>query len=127
MTRWKASAIHLGISAGDRRLGRGRGDAAGLVPEPLFTATGGNDLVMILVAVDVVLGPLITLIVFNPAKPLQADRASTSTVIAVLQLAALAYGIGVIAMARPCTWSSRSIASTSCAANELARRRSWRA
>jgi hypothetical protein len=99
MTRRKAFLIHLALSA-----------AVGLAviaamffvwyPPPYFTATGGNDLVMILVGVDVVLGPLITLIVFNPAKPLRLIRLDL-TVIAVLQLAALAYGISVVAIARP--------------------------
>jgi hypothetical protein len=99
MTRRKAFLIHLALSA-----------AVGLAviaamffvwyPPPYFTATGGNDLVMILVGVDVVLGPLITLIVFNPAKPLRLIRLDL-TVIAVLQLIALAYGITVVAIARP--------------------------
>lgn len=99
MTRWKASAIHLGISAA---IGAAIVAAMLLVwyPEPLFTAMGGNTVVMILVAVDVVLGPLITLIVFNPKKALTLIRLDLA-VIAMVQLAALAYGISVVATARP--------------------------
>ena len=53
---------------------------------------------LILIGVDVVLGPLLTLVVFNPAKKsLRIDLA----VIAALQVAALVYGISVIAQARP--------------------------
>ena len=99
MTRKKAFLIHLGLSA-----------AIGLAviavmllvwyPPPYFQATGGNDLVMILVGVDVVLGPLITLIVFNPAKALRLIRLDL-TVIAVLQLSALVYGMHYVAIGRP--------------------------
>ena len=67
-TRWQASATHLLISVAIA--------AVALFvllrvwyPPPLFTAEGGNDLLFILVAVDVVIGPLITLIVFKSGKP----------------------------------------------------------
>jgi hypothetical protein len=99
MNRWKAGAIHLGISA---LIGAAVISAMLLVwyPGPFFTAMGGNDLVLILLGVDVVLGPLITLIVFNPRKRpalLRLDLAA----IGALQVAALAYGVSVIAEARP--------------------------
>jgi len=55
---------------------------------------------MILVAVDVVLGPLITLVVFNPKKAPRLIRLDLA-VIGAVQLAALAYGISVVATARP--------------------------
>lgn len=99
MTRWKAAGIHLGISA-----------VIGITvvalmlgvwyPEPFFDAMGGNDLVLLLVAVDVVLGPLITSVIFNPAKPRRLLKLDLA-VIATLQLAALAYGVSVVALARP--------------------------
>src|SRR6185436_558990 len=67
-------------------------------PQPYFRLAGGAGLMMILIGVDVVLGPAMTLVVFNPAKKsLRFDLA----VIAALQVAALAYGISVIAQARP--------------------------
>jgi len=99
MNRWKAFAIHLGISAlvGTSVI---TGMLAVWYPGPFFTAMGGNDLVMILLGVDVVLGPLITLIVFNPRKRpflLRMDLA----IIGTLQALALAYGVSVIAEARP--------------------------
>jgi hypothetical protein len=97
MTRWSASGIHLLLSA----------TIAGTVvvfmltvwyPWPLFEAAGGSHLTLILVAVDVTLGPLITLIIFKPGKwGLKFDL----TVIALLQLAALAYGIYTVYLARP--------------------------
>ena len=97
LNRYKAAGIHLAISA-----------AVAVVvlallllvwyPQPYFRLAGGAGLMLILIGVDVVTGPLLTLIVFNPAKKsLKLDLA----VIAALQVAALAYGITVIAQARP--------------------------
>lgn len=97
LNRWKASALHLAISAAI---------AAVVVtlmlvvwyPRPYFAAMGGETLIMLLIGVDVVIGPLITLVVFDPKKKhLRFDLA----VIAALQLAALAYGCSVMFDARP--------------------------
>lgn len=98
-SRLRAFAIHLSISALI---------AAVVVstmyfvwyPEPLFDAMGGNDLALIVVGVDVVVGPLVTLIVFNPAKARRVLRADLA-VIALAQLGALAYGVHIVAVARP--------------------------
>src|SRR5215471_7202946 len=97
LNRWKASIIHLGISAAI-------GAAVvtlmlfGWYPRPYFTAMGGDTLILLLIGVDVVIGPLITLIIFDPKKKgLKFDL----SVIAALQLAALAYGCSVMFTARP--------------------------
>ena len=67
-------------------------------PRPYFDAMGGEVLLRLLIGVDVVLGPIITLIIFDPAKPrLRQDL----TIIGVMQLAALAYGGFVMFEARP--------------------------
>jgi hypothetical protein len=99
MNRWKASAIHLGISA---FLGTSVISTMLLVwyPGPFFTAMGGNDLVMILLGVDVILGPFITLVVFNPGKGLRLLRMDLA-IIGTLQAIAFAYGVHVIAEVRP--------------------------
>jgi hypothetical protein len=97
MSRWKASGIHLGLSAAIA--------AALLVlmltvwyPWPLFEAAGGNRLALLTVAVNVVLGPLLTLIVFRSGKKgMKFDLAFIATV----QLAALAYGVYAVFVARP--------------------------
>ena len=97
LTRLSAAGIHLGISAGIA--------AAVLAviymawyPAPYFTAMGGDQLVLLVVGVDVVIGPLITLIIFKPDKPgLRFDLG----VIAFLQATALAYGVTIAASARP--------------------------
>ena len=97
LNRWKASIFHLAISAAI---------AATVVtlmlvlwyPQPYFEAMGGDTLILLLIGVDVVIGPLITLIVFDPKKKrLRFDLA----VIALLQTAALAYGCHVMFDARP--------------------------
>ena len=97
MSRWQASGIHLLLSIAIA--------VAVLTvmlmiwyPWPLFEAAGGSRLVFILVGVDVTLGPLITLIIFKSGKPgLKFDL----TVIALVQLAALAYGVHTVYLARP--------------------------
>ena len=50
--------------------------------------------------VDVVCGPLLTLVVFNPAKS-RRELTQDLIVIATIQLAALAYGLYSVAEARP--------------------------
>ena len=95
--RWQAAGAHLTLSAviGATVL------AAMLFvwyPEPFFDAVGGSRLILLLVGVDVVLGPLLTLVVYNPRKPrLRLDL----SIIAVLQSAALIYGVHVMFAARP--------------------------
>ena len=97
LNRWQAAGIHFALSV----VVAATVLAALLFvwyPQPYFRLAGGADLMLILIGVDVVIGPLLTLVVFNPAKKsLRLDLA----VIAALQVAALAYGIWVIAQARP--------------------------
>ena len=97
MSRWKASGIHLLLSAAIA--------SAVLVfmltvwyPWPLFEIAGGDRLIFILIGVDVTLGPIITLIIFKAGKKgLKFDL----TVIALAQLAALTYGMHAVFLARP--------------------------
>jgi hypothetical protein len=67
-------------------------------PTPLFRAVGGQEIFLMLLAIDVVLGPLLTLVVFKTGKKtLKFDLA----VIAVVQVAALAYGVYTLLAGRP--------------------------
>lgn len=68
-------------------------------PKPLAHMMGVDHLLLIMIGVDVVLGPLLTTILYDPAKGkwLLLDL----TVIAVLQLGALAYGLHSIYGGRP--------------------------
>jgi hypothetical protein len=97
--RLKASGIHLGISLAIALL------AALLVfgvwyPYPYREISGGRELFMLVVIVDVILGPLITLAVFNRAKPWSELRRDLA-VVALLQLGALGYGLWTVFSARP--------------------------
>ena len=97
MNRYRAALTHFGLST------LVVGTVFVLVyflwfPQPLFRGAGGRDLFLVLAAVDVTIGPLITLIIFKPGKRgLKFDLAT----IAVLQIAALAYGTHVVFEARP--------------------------
>ena len=87
--RLKASSIHLGISLAIALL------AALLVfglwyPYPYREISGGRELFLILVAVDVILGPLMTLTIFNRSKPWPELRRDLAIVV-LIQLAALVY------------------------------------
>jgi hypothetical protein len=67
-------------------------------PSPYFQAIGAWSALKILVGVDLIVGPLLTLIVFKPGKPrLAMDLA----VIAAVQLVALSYGVTVLYQERP--------------------------
>lgn len=67
-------------------------------PQPYFMHDGGWTVLRLILAVDVVLGPLLTLIVFDRAKKsLRRDLA----IIAATQVAALAYGAGIMYQYRP--------------------------
>lgn len=67
-------------------------------PTPLHHATGVTAIFFIVVGVDVVIGPVLTLIVFKPGKKtLRFDL----TTIVILQLIAFGYGIWVVAEGRP--------------------------
>jgi hypothetical protein len=97
--RLKASGLHLLISMGVAAL------AATLVfviwyPYPYRIISGGQELFLILVTVDVLLGPLITLSVFNLQKP-RSTLKKDLAVVGLLQVAALAYGLWTMSLARP--------------------------
>lgn len=67
-------------------------------PQPFFAYDGGWQGIRIIAAVDVVLGPLLTLIVYKRAKPgLKFDLG----IIAALQIAALSWGIHTVYTQRP--------------------------
>lgn len=95
--RW--SLLHLLLSLGVALL------AAALVfgvwyPAPLHELAGGAGLFLILTGVDVVCGPVLTLVLYDPAKPKAKWRVDMA-LIALVQLGALAYGLSQVAAARP--------------------------
>ena len=72
----------------------------GWYPAPFNVASGGNKLFVLLISVDLVLGPLLTLAVFSPEKKRRVLM-TDMLVIALLQLAALLYGLVAVYAARP--------------------------
>lgn len=97
ISRWRAALVHLGLST------LVAGAVLGLLvgfwfPAPFFDVGGGKHLLLLLIGVDVVLGPLLTLLVFRAGKPgLKWDLA----LIGLLQVLALGYGIYMMALLRP--------------------------
>ncbi|MBM3392072.1 MAG: hypothetical protein FJY34_08890 [Betaproteobacteria bacterium] len=69
-------------------------------PFPYGDMAGGRGLFLLLVGVDVVCGPLLTLIVFDTRKP-RGELLRDIGFIVLIQLAALAYGVAAAAQARP--------------------------
>lgn len=69
-------------------------------PGDYRTMAGGGKLFWIIVSVDVVMGPLLTFVVFNLAKQ-RKELMRDLAVIALMQLGALGYGLATLFVARP--------------------------
>jgi len=91
MTRFQAAGTHLLISA----------TLSAMViclllfgwyPLPFFWALGGPMLLALIVGIDVVMGPVMTMILFNPKKSRRALTIDLS-LIAIVQISALCYGL----------------------------------
>jgi hypothetical protein len=98
-SRLRAAGVHLGLNLLVAAL------SAFLVfalwyPWPYREISGGRDLFLLVVTVDVVLGPLLTFAVFDPRKGWTMLRRDLA-VIGLLQLAGLAYGLWTVQVARP--------------------------
>ena len=79
--------------------------AAGLVlglwyPFPYWESSGGKSLFLLLVSVDVVCGPLLTLVLYHPGKR-RAELRLDLGLIVLIQLSALAFGLNTVWQARP--------------------------
>ncbi len=67
-------------------------------PAPYFAAKGASGVLRVLIGVDLILGPTLTLILFRPRKP---GLIFDLSIIATIQLAALVVGTTVIYQERP--------------------------
>lgn len=97
MNRWKASALHLLLSV---LIIGGIALAAFLLwyPYGLYRIAGHDRLLLIMLGIDLVAGPLLTLVVYKVGKrSLRFDLA----VIALCQLAFLGYGLHTLWASRP--------------------------
>jgi len=97
MNKPRAFLIHLSLSA----------TVVGIVcaliffawyPQPYFDIVGAWSVLQILIGVDLIIGPLLTLILYKPNKP---GLIFDLSIIAVIQLSALIYGTTVIYQERP--------------------------
>jgi hypothetical protein len=69
-------------------------------PSPFATLAGGVQLFVLLVSVDVVMGPALTAVAASPGKP-RRELVRDLACIVALQLAAFGYGLYVTALSRP--------------------------
>ena len=69
-------------------------------PYPYREISGGRSLFILIITVDVAIGPLITFVIFNKDKP-KRELTTDLTIVGVLQIAALVYGLWTVFEARP--------------------------
>jgi hypothetical protein len=69
-------------------------------PSPYNQVAGGLDLFTLVVLVDMVCGPLLTIVIFNPLKP-KKELIRDICLVVLIQLAALMYGLYSLSAARP--------------------------
>ncbi len=97
MTRWKASAAHLCLSI---VVIGGIALSAFLLwyPHGLYRVAGLDRILLVMLGIDLTAGPLLTLILYKPGKRgLKFDLA----IVALAQLAFLAYGLQTLWQGRP--------------------------
>lgn len=99
ISRWKAFTYHLTISA-SIAIGVSALVLMLWYTPPFFAAIGGQKILVILLLIDVVLGPLITLIIFNSNKS-RRELTFDLSIIAFVQTLALIYGMSVMFQGRP--------------------------
>lgn len=97
--RLRASGIHFGLSMVVAALS-GMLVFAVWYPYPYREISGGRELFLLVVTVDVILGPLVTMAVFDVRKS-RWTLALDLGVVVMVQVAALAYGLWTVAVARP--------------------------
>ena len=69
-------------------------------PAPFFSASGGWQGLRIVATIDIVLGPLLTMILFSPGKP-NRELVIDLSVVAIMQIIALSWGIYTVSQQRP--------------------------
>ena len=69
-------------------------------PYPYRELAGGRELFILVMAVDIVCGPLLTFVLFSPTKP-KKELLTDISLIAFIQILALSYGIWTVWQVRP--------------------------
>lgn len=94
-----AMAIHFAVTAVFA------GIAAALIflvwfPAPFHTMIGGTELFLLVVGCDLALGPLLSLVIYNSRKS-RRELITDYTIVGIVQIAALVYGVYIVAGTRP--------------------------
>jgi hypothetical protein len=97
--KFRAFGIHFATTLAVAAL------AAGLIflvwyPPPFGTMVGGFKLFMLITGIDLALGPLVSLVIYDSRKSRRA-LVFDYTVVGILQLSALAYGVYSVSLNRP--------------------------
>ena len=97
--KFVATAIHFLVTLGLAAC------AAALIflvwfPDPFQTMIGGTELFMLVVGCDLALGPLISLVIYNSRKS-RRELVTDYAVVGTVQVAALIYGVFILAGTRP--------------------------
>jgi hypothetical protein len=69
-------------------------------PAPFHTMIGGTELFMLVVGCDLALGPLLSLVIYDSRKS-RRELITDYTVVGLIQIAALVYGVYIVAGTRP--------------------------
>lgn len=69
-------------------------------PREMAGMLGGTNLFLLVLGVELAMGPLISLVIYNPLK-LRSELVRDYAIVGVIQLAALLYGLSVVAASRP--------------------------
>jgi hypothetical protein len=97
--KWRAFAVHFAVTL---VLALAAAAIIFLVwfPDPFETLVGGAELFVLVVGCDLALGPLLSLVVYDSRKG-RRKLIFDYTVIGVVQMAALVYGVWIVASSRP--------------------------
>jgi hypothetical protein len=105
MIAWRekliATAVHFGVTAVLA------GAAAALIflvwfPAPFHTMIGGTELFLLVVGCDLALGPLLSLVIYDSRKS-RRELVIDYTIVGIIQISALVYGVYIVAGTRPVT------------------------
>jgi hypothetical protein len=97
--KWRAFAIHFTLTL-VLAVGAAVVIFALWFPDPFDTLVGGDELFVLVVGCDLALGPLISLVIYDSRKS-RGKLVFDYSVVAVLQISALLYGVWIISGSRP--------------------------
>lgn len=95
--RLRAALVHLGLSA-LVALVVSIPLVLWLYPSPYFEAAGGRNLLAMILAIDVVVGPMLTFLVFDRSK---SSLKNDLRIIGLVQFVALGFGVHAALLSRP--------------------------